>query len=139
MGYDLPAAIGVALAKNGRTICLAGDGSLQMNVQELQTLVGYQLPVKLFVLNNNGYLSIRQTQTGFFQGRKIGESSESGVTFPNMKRVAEAYGIPAFSIEKIDDLEILRQELDKPGPALFDVSLDPSQGFEPRLRSANPA
>ncbi len=135
MGYDLPAAIGVALAKNGRTICLAGDGSLQMNVQELQTLVGYQLPVKLFVLNNNGYLSIRQTQTGFFQGRKIGESSESGVTFPNMKRVAEAYGIPAFSIEKIDDLEILRQELDKPGPALFDVSLDPSQGFEPRLRS----
>jgi acetolactate synthase-1/2/3 large subunit len=135
MGYDLPAAIGVAAAKNGRTICLAGDGSLQMNVQELQTLVGYQLPVKLFVLNNNGYLSIRQTQTGFFQGRKIGESSESGVTFPNMKRVAEAYGIPAFSIDKIDDLEILKVELDKPGPALFDVSLDPSQGFEPRLRS----
>jgi acetolactate synthase-1/2/3 large subunit len=135
MGYDLPASIGVAVAKNGRTICLAGDGSLQMNVQELQTLVGYHLPVKLFVLNNNGYLSIRQTQTGFFQGRKIGESPESGVSFPNMKRVAEAYGIPAFSIEKIDDLEILRRELDKPGPALFDVCLDPSQGFEPRLRS----
>jgi acetolactate synthase-1/2/3 large subunit len=135
MGYDLPAAIGVSVAKNGRTICLAGDGSLQMNVQELQTLVGYQLPVKVFVLNNNGYLSIRQTQTGFFQGRKIGESSESGVTFPNMKRVAEAYGIPAFSIEKVDDFETLKRELDKPGPALFDVSLDPSQGFEPRLRS----
>lgn len=135
MGYDLPASIGVAVAKNGRTICLAGDGSVQMNVQELQTLVGYHLPVKLFVLNNNGYLSIRQTQTGFFQGRKIGESPESGVSFPNMKRVAEAYGIPAFSIEKIDDLEILRRELDKPGPALFDVCLDPSQGFEPRLRS----
>ena len=135
MGYDLPASIGVAAAKNGRTICLAGEGSLQMNIQELQTLVGYHLPVKLFVLNNGGYLSIRQTQTGFFQGRKIGESPESGVTFPNMKRIAEAYGIPAFSIEKIDDLEILRRELDKPGPALFNVCLDPSQGFEPRLRS----
>ena len=135
MGYDLPAAIGVAVAKNSRTICLAGDGSLQMNVQELQTLVGYHIPVKLFVLNNGGYLSIRQTQTGFFQGRKIGESPESGVSFPNMKRVAEAYGIPAFAIEKIDDLEVLRRELDKPGPALFDVSLDLFQGFEPRLRS----
>ncbi len=107
-----------------------------MNVQELQTLVGYHLPVKLFVLNNGGYLSIRQTQTGFFQGRKIGEGPESGVTFPDMmKRVAAAYGIPAFSIEKIDDLEIIRRELEKPGPALFDVSLDPSQEFEPRLRS----
>jgi acetolactate synthase-1/2/3 large subunit len=93
MGYDLPAAIGVSVAKGGRTICIAGDGSLQMNVQELQTLVGYKLPVKLFVLNNGGYLSIRQTQTGFFQGRKIGESADSGVTFPKMKRLGEAYGI----------------------------------------------
>jgi acetolactate synthase I/II/III large subunit len=135
MGYDLPAAIGAAVAKGSRTICLAGEGSLQMNVQELQTLAGYNLPVKLFVLNNGGYLSIRQTQTGFFQGRKIGESPASGVTFPNMARVAAAYGIPSFVIEKVDDLEIIRQELDAPGPALFDVSLDPAQEFEPRLRS----
>jgi acetolactate synthase I/II/III large subunit len=135
MGYDLPAAIGVSIAKGGRTICIAGDGSLQMNVQELQTLVGYNLPVKLFVLNNGGYLSIRQTQTGFFQGRKIGCSPESGVTFPNMKRVGEAYGIPSFMIENTDDLEIIRRELESPGPALFDVSLDPAQEFEPRLRS----
>jgi len=135
MGYDLPAAIGVAVAKHGRTICIAGDGSLQMNVQELQTLVGYDLPIKLFVLNNGGYLSIRQTQTGFFQGRRIGESAESGVTFPKMLRVGAAYGIPSFAIEKIDDLEIIRRELDRPGPALFDVYLDPCQEFEPRLRS----
>ena len=135
MGYDLPAAIGVAVAKNGRTICIAGDGSLQMNVQELQTLVGYNLPVKLFVLNNGGYLSIRQTQTGFFQGRKIGEGPESGVTFPAMARVGTAYGIPSFPIEKIADLEIVRRELNSPGPTLFDVSLDPAQEFEPRLRS----
>jgi acetolactate synthase-1/2/3 large subunit len=135
MGYDLPAAIGVAVAKGGRTICIAGDGSLQMNVQELQTLVGYKLPVKLFVLNNGGYLSIRQTQTGFFQGRKIGESAESGVTFPQMARVGAAYGIPSFTIDRIADLDIIRRELDTPGPTLFDVSLDPAQEFEPRLRS----
>jgi acetolactate synthase I/II/III large subunit len=135
MGYDLPAAIGVSVAKGGRTICIAGEGSLQMNVQELQTLVGYKLPVKLFVLNNGGYLSIRQTQTGFFQGRKIGESPESGVTFPKMNRIGEAYGIPSFAIESVGDLDIVRRELETDGPTLFDVSLDPSQEFEPRLRS----
>src|ERR1022692_1990022 len=135
MGYDLPAAIGVSVAKGGRTICIAGEGSLQMNVQELQTLVGYKLPVKLFVLNNGGYLSIRQTQTGFFQGRKIGESPETGVTFPKMKRIGEAYGIPSFAIESVADLDLVRRELETDGPTLFDVSLDPSQEFEPRLRS----
>jgi acetolactate synthase-1/2/3 large subunit len=135
MGYDLPAAIGVAVAKGGRTICIAGDGSLQMNVQELQTLIGHNLPVKLFVLNNGGYLSIRQTQTGFFHGRRIGEGPESGVTFPQMVKVGAAYGIPSFTIEKIADLAIIQRELDKSGPTLFDVYLDQSQEFEPRLRS----
>lgn len=135
MGYDLPAAIGVCVARGRRTICLAGDGSIQMNVQELQTLVGYNLPVKIFVLNNGGYLSIRQTQTGFFQGRKIGESRESGVTFPNMARLAEAYGIPSFTVKQHADLDVVRDELGSPGPVLFDVHLDPAQEFEPRLRS----
>ena len=135
MGYDLPASIGVAVAKGGRTICLAGDGSLQMNIQELQTLVGYNLPVKIFVLNNGGYLSIRQTQTGFFNGRRIGEGPDSGVTLPQMAKVAQAYGIPSCTIEKVEDLALIEQELSKPGPALFDVHLDQSQGFEPRLRS----
>jgi acetolactate synthase-1/2/3 large subunit len=135
MGHDLPAAIGAAIARNARTICLAGDGSLQMNIQELQTVVGYNLPVKIFVLNNGGYLSIRQTQTGFFKGRKIGESPASGVTLPVMKRIGEAYGIPSFTIEKIDDLAIVQRELDAAGPTLFDVHLNPAQEFEPRLRS----
>jgi acetolactate synthase-1/2/3 large subunit len=135
MGYDLPAAIGVSVARNARTLCIAGDGSLQMNVQELQTVIGYKLPIKIFVLNNGGYLSIRQTQVGFFQGRKIGESPESGVTFPKMVRIAAAYGIPSFMIEKVADLDIVRRELKSTGPTLFDVQLDPEQGFEPRLRS----
>jgi len=135
MGYDLPAAIGVCVARGRRTICIAGDGSLQMNVQELQTLVGYNLPVKVFVLNNGGYLSIRQTQTGFFQGRRIGESPQSGVTFPDMAKIAAAYGIPSFPIQKRADLDIIRRALESDGPALFDVHLDPTQEFEPRLRS----
>ena len=135
MGYDLPAAIGVSIAKGSRTICIAGEGSLQMNIQELQTVVGYKLPIKLFVLNNGGYLSIRQTQTGFFQGRKIGEGPETGVTFPQMKKIGEAYGIASFTVDKVADLDLVRRELQSPGASLFDVVLDSSQEFEPRLRS----
>jgi acetolactate synthase I/II/III large subunit len=135
MGYDLPAAIGVTVARASRTICLAGDGSIQMNIQELQTVVGYDLPVKIFVLNNGGYLSIRQTQTGFFQGRKIGESPESGITFPNMRQLGEAYGIPSFTISTVEDLDIVTRELGTSGPTVFDVHLNPAQEFEPRLRS----
>jgi acetolactate synthase-1/2/3 large subunit len=135
MGYDLPAAIGVAVAKGGRVICLAGDGSLQMNVQELQTVVTNKLAVKIFVLNNGGYLSIRQTQNGFFQGRLIGTGATSGVTFPDFLKVGAAYGIPSFAVERLSDLEVVKAELAKPGPALFDVQLDVAQEFEPRLRS----
>jgi acetolactate synthase-1/2/3 large subunit len=135
MGYDLPASIGVAVAKGGRVICLAGDGSLQMNVQELQTLVTHNLPVKIFVLNNGGYLSIRQTQNGFFQGRLIGTGATSGITFPDMLKVGAAYGIPSFAVDKLSDLEAVKAELAKPGPSLFDVQFDVAQEFEPRLRS----
>jgi len=135
MGYDLPASIGVALAKGGRVVCVAGDGSLQMNVQELQTLVTHNLPVKLFILNNGGYLSIRQTQQGFFQGRLIGTDATSGVGFPDILKVGNAYGIPSFQVDKMGDLELVKRELAKPGPSLFNVVLDPKQGFEPRLRS----
>ncbi len=135
MGYDLPAAIGVAFAKGGRVICLAGDGSIQLNIQEFQTIVHNNLPIKIFVLNNGGYLSIRQTQTGFFQGRLIGTGETSGVSFPDMARIGNAYGIPSFSVTRMDDLALVQQELDKPGPTLFDVALDVAQEFEPRLRS----
>ncbi len=135
MGYDLPAAIGVALAKGGRVICLAGDGSIQMNIQELQTVVCNQLTVKIFVLNNGGYLSIRQTQMGFFQGRLIGTGETSGVSFPDMVKVGCAYGIPSFPIRQLDDFALIQRELSKPGPTIFDVFLDVAQEFEPRLRS----
>jgi acetolactate synthase-1/2/3 large subunit len=135
MGYDLPAAIGAAVAREGkRVICLAGDGSLQLNVQELQTIVNYKLPVKIFVLSNEGYLSIRSSQLAFF-GSTVGESPASGVSFPDMVAVATAYGIPAIRADNAEFAPSIRQTLESPGPMLCDVVLDPDQAFEPRQSS----
>jgi acetolactate synthase-1/2/3 large subunit len=135
MGYDLPAAIGAAVARNGkRVVCLAGDGSLQLNVQELQTLVENNLPVKLFVLNNNGYLSIRTSQKGFF-GSTVGESPASGVSFPNFKKLANAYGLAFLRLNGQDFTSSLQKALDSVGPILCEVILDPGQGLEPRQSS----
>ena len=135
MGYDLPAAVGAAVAGEGkRVICIAGDGSIQMNIQELQTVAHHRLPIKIFVLNNGGYISIRQTQSNFF-GRFVGESPESGVSFPDMVKVAEAYGLQAFRIERPDFAGDIETALNTPGPVLCEVMLDPDQPFEPRLKS----
>ena len=135
MGYDLPAAIGAAVARSGkRVICLAGDGSIQMNIQELQTVVHHHLPVKIFVLNNSGYLSMRMTQSSFF-GRLTGESAGSGVSLPNMVKVACAYGIPSIRIDRESQLAEIDLALAADGPALIDVVLDPNQEFEPRSRA----
>jgi acetolactate synthase-1/2/3 large subunit len=135
MGYDLPAAVGAAVAREGkRVVCLAGDGSIQFNVQELQTIAHHRLPIKIFVLNNGGYLSIRQTQSNFF-GNLVGESPSSGVSFPDMVKLACAYGLPATSIETAGDFSRIAAVLDAPGPTLCEVRLDPAQEFEPRLKS----
>ncbi|MCU1337564.1 MAG: acetolactate synthase [Bryobacterales bacterium] len=135
MGYDLPAAVGAAIARGGkRVICLAGDGSVHLNIQELQTVVHHKLPVKLIVLNNGGYLSMRQTQSNFF-GRLIGAGPSSGVSFPDYTRLANAYGIPAVRIDHVDCLQQLWTLLDAPGPSLCEIMLDAAQEFEPRLKS----
>ena len=135
MGYDLPAAIGAAFAQNGkRIICLAGDGSLQMNIQELQTVVHNHLNIILFVLNNNGYLSIRTTQRNFF-GNLFGESPQTGVTFPDIVRVGTAYGVESVRLDEAEFEGRLQQILALPGPILCEVMLDPEQSFEPRLSS----
>ncbi len=135
MGYDLPAAIGAAFADpTRRVICLAGDGSIQMNIQELQTIVHHHLPVKIFILNNSGYLSMRMTQSGFF-GRLTGESAPSGASFPNMVKVGCAYGIPSVRIDRESQLSQIDQALSAQGPALVDVALDPAQEFEPRSKA----
>jgi len=135
MGYDLPAAIGAAVAREGkRVVCLAGDGSLQMNIQELQTIAQFNLPVKLFVLNNNGYLSIRTSQKGFF-GDVVGESPESNVSFPNLEKIAKAYVLPYRKLDQQSFAQPLCEVLDMPGPVICEVMLDPAQGFEPRQSS----
>jgi acetolactate synthase-1/2/3 large subunit len=140
MGYDLPAAIGAyfgAVAERGsqdRIICLAGDGSIMMNLQELQTIAHHRLPIKIFVLNNGGYLSIRGSQRNFF-GRLAGEGPSSGVSFPNFVAVAEAFGIPARRIASVDFSASIGEVLSMPGPFLCDVILDETQGFEPRMTS----
>ena len=135
MGYDLPAAVGAAFARPGkRVICLAGDGSIQMNIQELQTVVHHRLPVKIFVLNNSGYLSMRMTQSGFF-GRLTGESASSGASFPNMVKIGCAYGIPSLRIDREAQFPQIDQALSADGPSLIDVALDPNQEFEPRSKA----
>ncbi len=136
MGYDIPASIGAACAGGGRRIiCLAGDGSSHMNIQELQTIFHHQLPIKIFILNNGGYLSMRLTQGGFFKGNFIGESPRSGISFPDYAKLAIAYGLPAIRMEAKEFGPQLDEFLAKPGPALCEVMLDPAQGFEPRLSS----
>ena len=135
MGYDLPAAVGAAVARGGkRDICLAGDGSLHLNIQELQTVFHHKLPIKIIVLNNNGYLSIRTTQNNFFH-RLIGEGPESGVTLPDYVRLAQAYGLPAMRIEGNLYEDELQKALDAEGAMVIDVILDAQQTFEPKLSS----
>jgi acetolactate synthase-1/2/3 large subunit len=136
MGYDIPAAVGAAVAGAGRrVVCFAGDGSAHFNIQELETIQFHQLPIKIFVLNNGGYLSIRMTQAGFFKGNFVGEGRRSGVSFPDYVRLAKAYGLPAVRIEKRDFADELKAFLALEGPALCEVILDPAQEFEPKLTS----
>ncbi|MDR2365452.1 MAG: thiamine pyrophosphate-binding protein [Zoogloeaceae bacterium] len=140
MGYDLPAAIGAyygALAARGkqrRVICLAGDGSIMLNLQELQTIAHHRLPIKIFVFNNRGYLSIRSSQANFF-GRLTGEGPDSGVSFPDFVTLGAAFGIFSRRIQEKDFAARIAEILVADGPALIDVVLDETQGFEPRMSS----
>jgi len=136
MGFTLPAAIGAAVAKNGEVIGITGDGSLQMNIQELQTLVHSKIPVKLVVWNNNGYLSIRTTQKKFFAGREIGTDKDSGVSFPETEKIAQAYGLPCFKAEKIGELDKqIERLLEVNGPAILEVMCPHNQEIIPAASS----
>jgi len=107
MGYDLPASIGAHFARTqeGQTICITGDGSIQMNLQELQTIVNYNIPLKIFLLENDGYLAMKTTQMSFFNGRLTGADHTSGVICPDMSKIAAAYGIPFIRINEESELE----------------------------------
>lgn len=137
MGYGFPAAIGGCVALGGkRTICVDGDGSFQMNLQELQTVVYNNLNLKLFYLNNNGYHSIRQTQTNLFHPPLVGVCDGNGLSFPEAERLAYAYRIPYVKIDDIRDAkEKVKSVLNMNGPVFCEVVVDPKQNFVPKLSS----
>ena len=137
MGYDLPAAIGAWYAGEAkRIICLAGDGSIMLNLQELQTIAGNRLPIKIFVLNNDGYHSIRQSQQNHFPDNIVGCGPDSGLTFPEFDRLAGGFGIPASRVDRDDGLAAaIRAVLDGEGPRLCEVMIDKNQEFAPKLSS----
>lgn len=137
MGYDLPAAIGACIASGRQKIvCLAGDGSLQMNLQELQTVAHYRLPLKIFVLNNNGYHSIRQTQTNFFGTPLVGCDPCSGVSFPDMEKIAAVYGMNFRRCRRHEELDqCISAIFNDDCPGICEVMLTVDQPFAPRLSS----
>ncbi|MEP6968046.1 MAG: thiamine pyrophosphate-binding protein, partial [Pseudomonadota bacterium] len=137
MGYDLPAAIGAWFATGARRIvCIAGDGSIMMNLQELQTVAGRALPIKVFVLNNDGYHSMRQTQENYFPDNIVGCGPESGLTFPDFARLAAGFGIPASRIDDHAGLAAgVAAALASDGPHLCEIMIDKAQGFAPKLLS----
>lgn len=136
MGYGLPAAIGTCIGGGRReTICLEGDGSIMMNLQELQTIITNQLPIKIFLINNNGYHSIRITQTNLFGHRtKVGIGPESGdLSFPEFKKIAEAFGYRYYSAHSNAEMkEVVDTVLKMEGPVFTEIFTDTDQVWEPK-------
>jgi acetolactate synthase-1/2/3 large subunit len=135
MGYGLPAAIGACIANNNNPIlCIEGDGSLMMNLQELQTVVGYKLPIKMIVINNDGYLSIKLTQESFFDGNEFASGPDNGVTIPNYEKIANAFGIKYFSIKNNEQIEkVLNDMMNYNGPCFIEVFTHPKERHEPKV------
>ena len=141
MGYDLPAAIGAAKANEDRKryerdiILLTGDGSIMMNLQELQTISGAKMPIKMFLINNDGYHSIRQTERNFFGDQPlIGIGSDSGdLSFPSFEKIAEAFELPYVAARNNDEIDAaIQKTLAAEGPILCEIFVDTDQNFEPK-------
>jgi len=131
MGWALPAAIGVAIASNQPVIAIIGDGSFMSNIQELAVVRQHQLNIKFIILNNDGYLSIKNTQSRFFEGRVHGTSSETGLWFPSLKNIALAFEHTFHEIRTKCQLETLEEILHKPGPAIIDCKCLEDQAILP--------
>ena len=134
MGFGLPGAIGACFANGKRPVILIiGDGSLMMNLQEMQTVVHHKLPIKLFLYANDAYLTIKHTQTGLF-GRIAGSDKTSGVSCPDFTRVAAAFGIPSFRLSEWNDVDAaISRVLEQEGPVLCEITMDPMQPLVPKL------
>jgi acetolactate synthase-1/2/3 large subunit len=132
MGYGLPAALGASI--HHKIVCIEGDGSLHLNIQELQTMKHYNLPIKLILLNNDGYLSIKITQNTFFNKRYVASEKSSGVTFPTFEKIIKAYDIPYCSIKTNKDIQpTLNAFLEQDGPCICEVFTDPEEYHEPKV------
>jgi len=123
MGFEIPNAIGMCIANGGKpVVCIAGDGGMQLNIQELAVIKGWDMPVKLFVINNQGYASIRNMQNNHFAGRYTGCDKNSGLYLPTMRGLAEAYGMPYFNAGTLEQLdEAVRTALSTSGAALCEI------------------
>lgn len=137
MGYGLPAAVGAAVSDNSRrTVCVDGDGSIMMNIQELATIAYNHLNVKIILLNNNGYHSIRQTQRNLFSPPYVGIDSQSGLGFPDFLKLADSFGIKYYNIKSEENCSaVLEKALSGDQPCICEVIADPKQDFAPKSSS----
>lgn len=137
MGYSLPASIGMSVGLgNKRIVCINGDGSFQLNLQELQTIKHYKLPIKIFIINNDGYLSIRFTQRKYFNGRFLGVDSKSGLSFPSARKIAKAYGIKFARAGNNNELDkVLDEVLKYNGPIICEIMTPKNQLIIPAVAS----
>jgi len=130
MGYGLAASIGACIGSEKKpTICLESDGSFMLNIQELATIRHLNLPIKIIIMNNNGYASIRNTQKNYFEERYVGTSIDSGLLIPDLCKISKSFGIPAKNINRISDLTHIN---DYPAPFLFNVKLSEEEVLEPK-------
>jgi len=134
MGYGLPGAIGACIGNNKkRVICIVGDGGLMMNLQELETMKHNNLPIKLFIFNNKGYTTQKETEKSYGWKRLIGVNAESGLSMPNFMKIAEALGIKAIRLENHENMrEKIREVLDYDGAVICDLNLSEEQLVEPK-------
>lgn len=136
MGYGLPAAIGACVANDRKdTICIEGDGSIMMNLQELQTVLTNKLPIKLFLINNQGYHSIRQTQNNLFSNHcKVGIGPESGdLSFPEFEKLSQAFGYTYYQAHSNKEMKkVVDKTLAEEGPVFCEIFVSPTQNFEPK-------
>jgi len=138
MGMGMPSSIGACVAMNGKqAITVVGDGGFQLNIQELQTMVHHQLPIKIFVINNDGYHAIRVTQETYFQNRYVASTAESGVSLPSLKKIAAAYGMGHRVIATNGEVRGgIADVIATPGPEIIEVMVDPGKHLSPKLGSA---
>ena len=134
MGWGLPAAVGACYAsKNQRIICLAGEGGFQMNIQELATVMHNKLPIKIFILNNGGYLTIKQTQQHGFNSRIMGANSQSGLSFPDYKKIAQSHKMEYIKIKNNKNLKSkIKKTLSGNKPIICELMIDPDQEQMPK-------